>query len=970
MEIDWASIQKKWTTRWNENHLFDTNPDASKPKFYITVAYPYPNSPQHIGHGRTYTLADVHARYKRMQGYNVLLPMAFHYTGTPILAISKRIVEQDSNIIDTFIEIYKVSPEKLKEFSNPLAIAQYFHNEIKSGMIDIGYSIDWRREFTTIDPKYSSFIQWQFRKLKELKYITRGSHPVGWCPKDGNPVGQHDTIGDIEPEIGEYVLIKFRFNSSIIPTATLRPETVFGVTNLWINPNETYVSAKIDKESWIVSENTVEKLRFQGRSVNIQKVFLGKELIGKFAENVATKSKIPILPASFVDSNNGTGVVMSVPAHAPYDYQGLEDLKKSDSLGEYDSLRETVLSINPISLIQSADYGDIPAIDIIKKLNITDQSDPNLEEATSTLYSHEFHAGLMKENTNSYSGLSVSVARDKVKEDFLRKGQVDIIFEIFNTPVKCRCGAECVVKLFENQWFINYGDIDWKNKVRHTIENMRFYPEEMKPEFEYTVGWLREKACARKSGLGTILPWDKEWIIESLSDSVLYMAYYTISHHLNNTGSSTKLNDNFFNYIFLGSGKPTEISREVNIDVKSLKDMRQEFLYFYPLDVRHSGRDLVPNHLTFFIFNHTAIFPEEHRPRSIVVNGSVLMNGKKMSKSFGNIIPLKSAIKKYGADPLRLAIMATAELLQDADMSLSLIQTFKDRLERIYAFTEYVLTLDKSKIEHVFSIEDRWIMSRLQNIIYQTTEAMEKMRVREAIHHAIYVLDADIAKYQKMISTDRGKRLPAIAQVLREIVETRIKLIAPFAPFISEELWEKISKSGFVFTASWPQVDKSRIDQNAEIGEELVSSLLSDTLNISKVTKINPKKIVYYIAANWKWKGYLLALKLAKEDNLSVSELIKQILEGSNKHQIKEKVDFAKKTVDNISTMPTDLLNKRLKIGIIDELSILKEFLDYCIQETQAEILVFNEDDPLKYDPQNKSNQAKPYRPSIFIEES
>ena len=88
MEIDWASIQKKWTTRWNENHLFDTNPDASKPKFYITVAYPYPNSPQHIGHGRTYTLADVHARYKRMQGYNVLLPMAFHYTGTPILAIS------------------------------------------------------------------------------------------------------------------------------------------------------------------------------------------------------------------------------------------------------------------------------------------------------------------------------------------------------------------------------------------------------------------------------------------------------------------------------------------------------------------------------------------------------------------------------------------------------------------------------------------------------------------------------------------------------------------------------------------------------------------------------------------------------------------------------------------------------------------------------------------------------------------
>jgi leucyl-tRNA synthetase len=89
--IDWASIEKKWQERWEEARVFEPSPNPEVQKFFITVAYPYPNSPQHIGHGRTYTLTDVHARYLRMRRYNVLFPMAFHYTGTPVLAMAKRL---------------------------------------------------------------------------------------------------------------------------------------------------------------------------------------------------------------------------------------------------------------------------------------------------------------------------------------------------------------------------------------------------------------------------------------------------------------------------------------------------------------------------------------------------------------------------------------------------------------------------------------------------------------------------------------------------------------------------------------------------------------------------------------------------------------------------------------------------------------------------------------------------------------
>jgi len=220
MEIDWNTIDKKWQKQWLENndHEVDSN---NKEKKFITVAYPYPNSPQHIGHGRTYTIADVHSRYLRMKGFNVLFPMGFHYTGTPILGMAKRVEANDAELIEGFKTLYKVPEDKIKEFVEPIKIADYFHEEIKSGMVEMGYSIDWRREFTTIDPAYQKFIEWQFRNLKEKNLIVQGSHPVGWCPKDQNPVSQHDTLGDVDPDFTEYIVIKFDLNGVKIPVATL-----------------------------------------------------------------------------------------------------------------------------------------------------------------------------------------------------------------------------------------------------------------------------------------------------------------------------------------------------------------------------------------------------------------------------------------------------------------------------------------------------------------------------------------------------------------------------------------------------------------------------------------------------------------------------------------------------------------------------------------------------------------------------
>jgi leucyl-tRNA synthetase len=1006
--IDWSLIEKKWRQRWDEQQIFNSDPDYSKKKYFITVAYPYPNSPQHIGHGRTYTLADAHARYMRMKGYNVLFPMGFHYTGTPILGMSRRIASGDKELLETFQYIYHISEDVIKSFVEPIKIASYFHNEIKLGMKEMGYSIDWRREFTTIDKLYSKFISWQFNTLRKKGLIVQGSHPVGWCPKDQNPVSQHDTIGDVEPDFNEYILIKFKLDDGyIIPTATLRPETIYGVTNLWVNPNVEYVRIQIDNERWIVSKEAARKLEFLNHKVAIQSSIYGKQIVGKHVEDPIRKVSIPLYPASFVESDNGTGIVMSVPGHAPYDLQAIEDLKKNILLhNEFGGLK---IDVMPITIIGSDDYNDIdgndsilipPAAKIISKFKVKDQEDPQLEKATNELYSHEYYKGKMLQNTGKYVGMPISVAKDMIKNEIVSNGIAEIMFELINKPVRCRCGTECVVKILNDQWFINYGDKKWKKLAHECINKMDIVPEEIRQEFNYVIDWLRERACARKSGLGTKLPFHQDWIIESLSDSVIYMSYYIlakyVNHPNNNNNSSSDgsskliinlnnvdaLNDSFFDYVFLGNGDVRQIAAECNVSISLIESIRNEFSYFYPLDARHSGRDLVQNHLSFFIFNHVAIFTRENWPRKIVVNGSVLMEGKKMSKSLGNIIPLRAAIKEHSADIIRLAMLSSAELLQDADFSFDAIKGIRSKLDDIYHMArEYSMV--KSKFgSSLFSsiilseantgIEDRWLLSRLQNHITDITVSMDKLRVRKALHNILYLLDQDLQWYRKRI-TAKNRDDSLIALTLATFLDNRIRMLAPFAPFISEEVWEIIGgKNDSIIFAGWPIVDEDKKDPMAEESEQLIINLISDLQNILRVTKISPTKIIIYTSAQWKQEIYQKILEyILLENKTNFGDIMKQLVKDPETAKAKNNPKLIRNMIEDILSDPIEARNRRLTLTVFDEIFPLndaKKLLSIESGNSQAEIIVHSEDDIQKYDPREKSKYSRPFKPAIYIE--
>ena len=955
MTLNWTEIENKWRNKWQESKDFETNPN-DKPKKFITVAYPYPNSPQHIGHGRTYTLADVHARFNRMKGYNVLFPMGFHYTGTPVLGMAKRIEAGEKEILDGLRNIYHVPEDAIKTFVEPIKIADYFHEEIKSGMIEMGYSIDWRREFTTIVPGYQKFIEWQITTLKERGRIIQGSHPVGWCPVDQNPVSQHDTMGDVEPKIDDKnYLIKFKLGDSIFPITTLRPETIFGITNLWVNPNTIYKKAIVDGQEWILSEECAKKISFFEKNVEITGEVSGKEIIGKTATNHDGR-EIPVLPAEFVEPSMGTGLVMSVPAHAPKDYQALMDLKANGY--------ELASKLEPIPIIVTDGYGPIPAKEICEKMGVSDQSDEKLEEATKELYLKEFTDGKLNDKCLEFNGEKVQFGRDKIRSWLQENGHLEKFPVLENAPVRCRCGAECVVKVLNNQWFLNYGDEEWKELARNCLDEMNILPNNIKTEFVEVIDWLHERACARQQGLGTKLPWDNDWIVESLSDSVIYMAYYTISRFVNDgTIGPENLSKEFFDYILLDKGDIVKAANTSKLSEDIINTIKKEFSYFYPVDSRHSGRDLVQNHLSFFVLNHVAIFEKNLWPQEIVVNGSVMMNGAKMSKSMGNIIPLRSAIKEHGADPIRLAIISSAELLQDADFNMDSVSGIQNKLESLL---ETCSGLKNIEIEQL-QAEDVWILSKTQNKIAEITEALEKMRLREALHDILFTFESDLSWYLKRAGAKGRKN---ISGILHQINSIRVAMLSPFAPHVAEEMWEKLGNTEMVSKSQWPKFSIDKIDASSIQSEELLKNTIEDISNIIRVTKISPKKVVIYVNSDEvKSKIYrkILNIMVSGQNNMGV--VMKELIADPKTADAKKMPDFVQKTIKDLHSESEEIKKMKLDVENFDEKKFLKsELSDIGKKEFGVDIEVYSENDSDIYDPKGKSKHARPFKPAILIE--
>jgi len=604
-----------------------------------------------------------------------------------------------------------IPKEDIHKFSDASYWLEYFPPIAQQDLIDFGARIDWRRQFVTTDanPYYDAFVRWQMNRLYELNKILYGKRYTIYSPKDGQPCMDHDRAKGEGVGPTEYTAIKLRVkewseqaakaidtkipkdaNVYFVP-ASLRPETMYGQTCCFVGPKINYGIFKVsEKEYYIVTKRAAWNMAFQGTFFSEDKfprdqselqpivelpgsAFVGTLVIAPLS--VHTEG-VRILPMETVSATKGTGVVTSVPSDSPDDFATVRELAKK---AEFYGIKKEWAELEIIPIIDTPAYGNLAAKFLVESKKIQSPKDATLlAEAKDQAYKEGFYNGTMI--VGEFKGQKVQEAKDKVRNSLIQSGDA-FPFADPSGEVISRSADECVVA-FVPQWFLNYGENDkeWQQSILDYVKDkdgLYTYAPETENQFVANLEWLNQWACARTYGLGSKLPWDPHFLVESLSDSTIYMSYYTVAHllHGDKFGKTTgsldikpeQVTDEFWDYVFTRTSDIESVTKSTKIPKESLETLRRSFEYWYPLDMRSSGKDLIPNHLTFFLYIHLALFPREYWPKSVRANGHLLLNGEKMSKSTGNFLTLNQAVKKFGADATRIALADAGDGMEDAN---------------------------------------------------------------------------------------------------------------------------------------------------------------------------------------------------------------------------------------------------------------------------------------------------------------
>lgn len=716
--------------------------------------------------------------------------------------------------------------------------------------------------------------------------------------------------------------------------ATLRPETMYGQTNCFVLPEGEYGAFEMASgEVFICSHRAARNLsyqdytrevrppaapsvraarrsapqhavrsrgaaRLQAGKVDCLVELTGQELLGlPLHAPLARYDTVYCLPLMTIKMNKGTGVVTSVPSDAPDDFAALRDLKDKPAFREKFGLRdEMVLPFDLVEIIDIPGFGPRAAQTVCESMKIVSQNDAQkLAEAKTLVYNKGFYevsvprthmrTHVLPDNlplslsppaclpqgvmlVGSQAGKKVHEAKAAVRQEMLDAGTACTYYEPENT-VMSRSGDECTVA-FADQWFIKYGEEEWREAVRAHVQSPAFdaYTESALNQYLITLDWLREWACSRQFGLGTHLPWDTQFVIESLSDSTIYMAYYTIAHLLQGSamdGSAAgpagiraeQLTDEVFDYIFLGSPYPAGC----DVPEPVLQQLRREFDYWYPMDLRVSGKDLIKNHLTMALYNHAAVWPSQPGlwPRSYYTNGHVLVDTEKMAKSLGNFLTMHDAVRLWSADAVRFALADAGDGLDDANFARD---SANAAILRLTTEEEWVRSTLQEFREHpeqfrrgdasTYNVLDRVFLAEIAAAVDAADVAYSRMVFRDALKSACFDLQQARSLYREA-SAKNGTGMHE--DVLRTYIRVELQVLSPICPHLCDYLWrEALGHTTAVHHAGWPVlegVDRAMV-RAGEFIRKSVRSFRDARVKAFKAASAEPPThAVIYVASEY-----------------------------------------------------------------------------------------------------------------------
>ena len=677
-KYDHLTIEPKWQQYWDENKTFKVQVDPKKPKYYILDMFPYPSGDGlHVGHPLGYTATDILARYKRMQGFNVLHPMGWDAFGLPA----------EQYAVDTGTHPTKTTKKNVKRFKS----------QIKS----LGFSYDWDREINTTDPKYYKWTQWIFLQLYKRGLAYQGEVPVNWCPKLGTVLANEEVIDGksergghpvIRKPMRQWVLCITKYADSLlaglddvdwpenvknlqrnwigrsegsnvvfeIPTIgetisvfTTRPDTLFGATYMVLAPEHPLVKKLTDDKAQETVNNYV--ISAAGKS-DLDRGELNKEktgvFIGAHAINPLNKEEIPIWISDYVLMSYGTGAIMAVPGHDQRDY---EFAKKFN-----------------MPIVQVVDGGDVSLA------AFTDTE-------TGTMMNSETSDGSF-----SINGLPVKEAIEKtiVYLEKIEKGKRAVEYKLRDW-------------LFSRQRY--WGE---PFPIIHVDGEHKAIPEDELPLLLPDVEQY-EPSGTGESPLSAIKDWvntkDPETGVSALRETNTMPQW---------AGSC---------WYYLRFLDPNNENRPWDTDVEK---------YWMPVDLYVGGVEHAVLHLLYSRFWHHVLHDlglvSTREPYKKLFNQGMIQgeDGQKMSKSRGNVINPDDIIEEYGADTMRLYEMFMGPLDKSKPWSTKGLQgcaRFTEKIWRIFNDTEkYSEQKDSEETTRLLHQTIAKVTSDLENMRFNT----------------------------------------------------------------------------------------------------------------------------------------------------------------------------------------------------------------------------------------------------------
>ncbi|MGN0693470.1 MAG: leucine--tRNA ligase [Lentihominibacter sp.] len=752
---DFAKIESKWQKIWEDTKAFKVEEDESKEKYYVLEMFPYPSGKLHMGHVRNYSIGDVIARFKKMNGFNVLHPMGYDAFGLPA----------ENAAIKHNVEPAEWTWSNIEEMNRQLR--------------ELGLSYDWDREVATAHPEYYKWMQWIFIQFYNKGLAYKKESEVNWCPscqtvlaneqvvdgcceRCGSPVGKKSLsqwyfkITDYAERLlsnldkldgwpekvktmqrnwigkshGTEVTFGIKDSEDTLTVFTTRVDTIYGTTFMVLAPEYPTVIEMVEGTEYEAPvreyiDRCAHMSEIDRTSTTNEKTGV---FIGKYAVNPFSGAEMPIYISDYVLMGYGTGAVMGVPAHDQRDFDFA-----------------TKFGIDIIPVIDPQD----PDVDI-----------NNLKEACAA-------EGVVI-NSGEFNGMN----------------NKDAIEEISRVAEERGIGRKT----------INYRLRDW------LVSRQRYWGTPIPMIYCEDCGWVPEK----EENLPVMLPTDVEFtgkgespIVTSKTfvDTVCPVCGKPARREVDTM--DTFLDSSWYFLRYCDARNEDEIFSKDKVD------------YWMNVDQYIGGVEHAILHLMYARFFQMALYDlglvkNEEPFENLLTQGMVIKDGAKMSKSLGNVVSPAEIIEKYGADTARLFILFAAPPERELDWSNKGVEGSYRFLNRIWRLVyEFKEKYDPSDTKYeITSDGDRALEYALNYTIKKVTEDVrDRFNFNTAIS-AIMELVNEMYRYKE---GEVNEGLYAFA------VKNLIVLIAPFVPHISEELWENLEYGGSVHQQSWPEYDESKL---------------------------------------------------------------------------------------------------------------------------------------------------------------